>query len=163
MESGDVEGRDEQKPEGEAEGQDPAVRRAPIKPSSEEVERHNTTHIPRRMWCKVCAEAALQEDPHYKSGVDHKDDGVPEVHMDYKEIRKGKRPFLVMRERASGATFGVRCSSKGDDDSWAVKRCNEKLVDWGLSRVRLTIRSDGEPAIRAFRKAMKDGRAGEAG
>ena len=148
-------------PDADAEGQVPMVRRAPVKPSPDEVDRHNTTHIPRRAWCKVCVEAAIQEDPHHKSGVDHKSDGIPEVHMDYKEIRKGKRPFLVMRERSSGATFGVRTQCKGDGDIWAVKRCNEKLSGWGLETVRLTIRSDGEPAIKAFRQAMKDDRKAE--
>ena len=98
------------------EGQDPKGRTAPAKPSPEEVARHNLTHIPRRMWCKVCAEADIQEDPHWKSGVDHKSEGMPEVHMDYKEIRKGKRPFLVLRERGTGSTFGVRCSQKGPGD-----------------------------------------------
>ena len=79
-------------------GQDPKGRNAPAKPSPEEIAKHNLTHIPRRMWCKFCAEADIQEDPHWKSGVEHKDDGVPQAHMDYKEIRKGKRPFLVLRE-----------------------------------------------------------------
>ena len=69
------------------------VRRAPMKPSPEEVERHDATHIPRRMLCKVCAEAVLQEDPHFKLGVDHRDDEILEVQMDHKEIRKGQRPF----------------------------------------------------------------------
>ena len=36
------------------EGQDPRERRAPVKPSPEEVANHNLTHIPRRMWCKIC-------------------------------------------------------------------------------------------------------------
>ena len=93
---------------GDQEGQEAVARRAPVKPSPEEVERHNLTHIPRRMWCKICAEAALKEDPHRRSGVDHKVTGIPEVHMDYKELRKGSRPILVMRERASGATVGIR-------------------------------------------------------
>ena len=37
------------------------------------------------MWCKICAEADIQEDPHRNSKVDHKDEGVPEIHMDYKD------------------------------------------------------------------------------
>jgi hypothetical protein len=94
------------------EGQDPSERKAPMKHSPEEVARHNLTHIPRRMWCKVCAEADMQEDPHRKSKVDHKDDGIPEVHMDYKELHKGERPFPILRERATGSTFGMRCSQK---------------------------------------------------
>ena len=151
----------EVEPEEDAEGQDARVRRSPVKPTPEEVERHNATHIPRREWCSVCREAALQEDPHWKSGEDHASDGVPEVHLDYKEVRKGKRPFLVMRERAFGATFGVRVETKGSGDPWATKRCIEKIADWGLSKVRICMRSDGEPSIKAFRQGIKDGRLGE--
>ena len=143
------------------EGQDPSERKAPMKPSPEEVSRHNLTHIPRRMWCKVCAEADMQEDPHRKSKVDHKDDGIPEVHMDYKELHKGKRPFLILRERATGSTFGMRCSQKGPGDAWVVKRCVENIEQWGLARVRMMVRSDGEPAIKALRDAIKQARKGE--
>ena len=73
------ESREVEGPEGEVgeEGQDPKERRAPMKPSPEEVAKHNLTHIPRRMWCKICAEADLQEDPHRKSKIDHKGDGIP--------------------------------------------------------------------------------------
>ena len=85
-ESRDVKGPREDDRE---EGQDPRERKAPMKPSPEDVARHNLTHIPRRMWCKVCAEADMQEDPHKKSKIDHKDNGIPEVHMDYKELHKG--------------------------------------------------------------------------
>ena len=143
------------------EGKEAKERRAPTKPSPEEVAKHDLTHIPRRMWCKVCAEADLQEDPHVKSRVDHKDDGIPQVHMDYKELHKGKRPFLVLRERATGATFGMRCMQKGPGDEWAVKRCVEKIEQWGLARVRLTVRSDGEPAIKSLREAIKQARKSE--
>ena len=76
----------------EEEGQPPNVRNAPRKPSQEEVDQHNVTHIPRRMWCRVCAEAAIQEDLHVKSKIDPKQDGGVEIHMDYKEVRKGHPP-----------------------------------------------------------------------
>ena len=81
--------------------------------------------------------------------------------MDYREVGKGKRPFLIMLERSSGATFGVRCAAKGDSDAWAIQRCNEKLIDWGIAKVRLCVRSDGEPAIKALRRAMREGRKAE--
>ena len=37
------------------EGAEPVLRNAPIKPDQEEVDRHYATHIPRRVWCRVCA------------------------------------------------------------------------------------------------------------
>ena len=67
---------------------------------------------------------------------------------------------MVMRVRGTGATFGVRCSKKGPDDKWAVKRCVEQIAEWGLTNVRLMIRSDGDNAIKAFRQAMCSTRVG---
>ena len=98
--------------------------------------------------------------PHRKHDEDHREDGIPEVHMDYKELMKGQRPLMIIRARATGATFGVRCSKKGPDDKWAVRRCVEKTAEWGLTNVRLMIRSDGENVIKAFRQAMCSTRAG---
>ena len=83
------------------------------------------------------------------------------MHLDYKELRKGKRPFIVMSARGSGATFGVRANVKGDSDNWAVRKCVERLDGWGLKQVRITVRSDGEPAIRSLRQAIKDSREAE--
>ena len=78
--------------EGE-EGKDPKGRNAPVKPSPEEVAKHNLTHIPRRMWCKVCAEADIQEDPHRRSGADHKDDGEPEFTWTTKRFERASGHF----------------------------------------------------------------------
>ena len=81
--------------------------------------------------------------------------------MVYKEFRNGRIPFLIMRERATGSTFSVRCTQKGPGDQWAVKRCAEWIDRWGLAEVRLMIRSGGEPAIKAFRSAVKEARSGK--
>ena len=67
---------------------------------------------------------------------------------------------MVLRVRASGATFGVRCNKKGPDDKWAVKLYVENIAEWGLTNARLMIRSDGENAIKAFRQVMCSTRAG---
>ena len=142
------------------EGQDPSVKKAQIKPTKDEVEKHNLTYIPRRMWCKICAEAAIQEDPHRRNPDDHECEGIPEIHMDYKELRKGQRPFLVMRDRKAWATFGARCLKKGPDDTWMVRKCVERIDSWGMKEAKLMIRSDGENAIKALRKAIVEERQG---
>ena len=69
----------------EEQGQAPIERKAPAKPTQDVLNKHNLTHIPRRMWCPICAKAMLGEDPHRKQDEDHREDGIPEVHMDYKE------------------------------------------------------------------------------
>ena len=63
-ESSDIDGGGGEVPEGE-EGAEPVLRHAPIKPDQEEVDRHYATHIPRRLWCPVCVQASLEEDPHF--------------------------------------------------------------------------------------------------
>ena len=70
----DVEGEDQAEHRREAggepedgsdgeEGPEPVLRNAPTKPDQDEVDRHYTTHVPRRLWCPICAEASLEEDP----------------------------------------------------------------------------------------------------
>ena len=44
--------------------------RDPGKPTEEEIERHNKTHVPARPWCPVCVEAKGIEDPHCKADPD---------------------------------------------------------------------------------------------
>jgi hypothetical protein len=149
----------DQEDEGE-QGQPPMERKAPVKPTQDAVNKHNLTHIPRRMWCPICAKAMLEEDPHRRHEEDHREGGIPEVHMYYKELRKGQRPLMVMLVRGTGATFGLRCNKKGPDDNWAVKRCVEQTAEWGLTNVRLMIRSNAENAIKVFRQAMCSTRAG---
>lgn len=80
-------------------------RTAPVKSSQEEVERHYAMHIPRRMWCKVCTVAAIQGVPHWSAKESHKVDGIPEIHMGYKEVQNGLRPCIITREREAGVAF----------------------------------------------------------
>ena len=140
------------------EGQDPALRRAPAKPDPEEVEKHFATHIPRRMWCPICAQATMEEDQHFRAEEDHKAGGLPMVCMDYKEVSKGTPPHVVLRLRGTGSTYGVRTLQKGSGDQWLVRR----LVDWidsrGIKDCELWVKSDGEPAIRALQRATRERR-----
>ena len=54
---------------------------SPGKPSPEEVEHHNLTHLPYRSWCRHCVRGRKKELPHK---VTHRDGGdLPEVHLDF--------------------------------------------------------------------------------
>ena len=47
------------------EGVDPIPRPSPSRPEQAEVDTHFAAgHVPRRIWCPICAQAALDEDPH---------------------------------------------------------------------------------------------------
>ena len=140
------------------EGAEPVLRNAPVKPDQEEVDRHYATHIPRRLWCPVCVQASLEEDPHFRAEVDHKDDGVPMVCMDYKELEKGRPLHIVIRERATGRTYGAKCLRKGPPDAWLVTRLAIKIGSWGLQDTKLWVKSDGEPAIKALQRAIGEER-----
>ena len=100
-------------------------------------------------------QASLEEDPHRRADVDHNESGLVMVCLDYKEIKKGERPYLVVRERCTGATCGVRCEQKGPSDKWVVKKVVEKMGDWGLGEVVLWVRSDGAPSIKLLQEAIR--------
>ena len=147
--------RDEHGVEVDEQGPLPQLRTTPDQPSQDEIERHNAAgHIPRRLWCPVCCRASLEEDPHHHSGVDHRDDGIPLVCLDYKELSKSQPPHLVMRVRGTGATYGVRSSRKGPEDRWLIRRLAAKIKTSGLGEVNLWVKSDGEPAIVAVQRAL---------
>ena len=52
---------------------------SPIKPSREEVETHNLTHLPYRNWCRHCVRGRGKESAH----TEGKGDGgeLPELHL----------------------------------------------------------------------------------
>ena len=151
---------DEHEEEAGERGPLPRLRRAPAQPDQDEVDQHNASgHIPRRLWCPACVRASLEEDPHRHAGVDHRDEGLPLVCLDYKELSKDQPPHLVMRVRGTGATYGVRCSRKGPEDQWLVERLVSKLEAWGMQDIHLWVKSDGEPAIVALQRAIRDRRA----
>ena len=41
----------------------PKLLRRTIRPSAEDVEPHNATHVPYRNWCPICVMARGKEDP----------------------------------------------------------------------------------------------------
>ena len=64
--------------------------------------------------------------------------------------------MLVARDRMSGMTFAMAVERKGAADPHAVT----KLTEWvdALGSTKVSIRSDGEPAIKQVAAAVRDGR-----
>ena len=53
-----------------------------VRPTSEEVDKHNATHLTFRSWCPFCVAGRAKNEPHYKS-EEHKPMGVNVVSIDY--------------------------------------------------------------------------------
>ena len=84
---GQVEPEIECQPCGEGEGTEQAGQRrtirvtTPYKPSQDEVEEHELTHLPYRSWCKHCIRGRGKETSHQQQSEE--DRTVPEFHMDF--------------------------------------------------------------------------------
>ena len=93
----------------------------PIAPSQEEWDEHFRTHINFRNWCPVCVEARGRENPHNRRKEQVRP-GLPTICLDYKEIRKGRAPIVVVKDQATKSTFCHQALRKGATDQWIVSR-----------------------------------------
>ena len=61
------------------------IRRKPrvYQTTPEEVEDHNRTHIPTRVWCRCCRMAKCKNDPRRKGNGAGNNREVPVIAMDY--------------------------------------------------------------------------------
>ena len=72
------------------EGQAPTLLRSPIRPSAEDVEKHDATHVPYRNWCPICVAARGKEDPHRRqvgARQRRRKAGLPKFSLDYQELK----------------------------------------------------------------------------
>ena len=65
---------------------------------------------------------------------------------------------IVVRERSTGSTYGVKCKRKGPSDEWVVRRIVETIDSWGLKNFVIWVKHDCEPSIRALQAAVRDAR-----
>ena len=90
--------------EGESAGREVKKMNSPMKPSREEVETHNLTHLPYRNWCRHCVRGRGKEASH-KVGSGEVGD-YPEFYFDWcfpGEEEAGKNLIvLVGRMRGIG-------------------------------------------------------------
>ncbi len=157
-------------------GRIPRTLTPPIKPSTADIEKHYTTHIPPRPWCPVCVMARIKEDPH--SRIDHSEEereedksGLPIIAMDYQEFDKlvtekeesrndgdEKVKSIVVKDEATGSVLSYRITKKGPGDEWLMKRIVKDLKEW--SRHHIICKTDGEPAMTAVQDALQRLREG---
>ena len=103
----DVEVSDEQE---EEETETPMPMTVPCRPSEEEVDRHNLSHLPFRSWCKFCVMGRAQSHPHWQK--EKEESGVPVISWDYgylkeekEAIKDGEFPMVVWKDSNSKASM----------------------------------------------------------
>ena len=98
--------------------------RDPGAPSRAEVEAHEATHLPFRIWCEVCVAGRRDNPAHLR--VPREPGGVPEVGFDYAFVRREAEEetvtLLVMKDRDSRAirAWVVPVKGVGADMAHAV-------------------------------------------
>ena len=88
---------------------------SPCKPSPEEIDLHNLSHVPFRNWCGHCIKGRGRETVHKRSS--HCDRRVPEVSFDYafpgSQGSDTTLKILVGRVRQANMTLSMVVPSKG--------------------------------------------------
>ena len=152
----------------------------PRQPSAAEVEAHNVSHQPPRLWCKHCVATRCIASPHPRGSGENPE--IPVVSMDYcypgvakeakvqmaklanerrergeaavdDEVPAGISPELIVHDSESSGTFAISVSRKGACYD-AVTRVREMLEFLGYPRIIL--KNDQEPAIVALSQAIRD-------
>ena len=168
--------KDEQEEVGQdEEAQDAKLNPHGVRPTSEEVEKHNATHLPFRTWCPFCVAGKAKNEPHYKS-EEHKPMGVNVVSIDYafmgdtnivdeadeeasdEESEIANRnsqnmPILVMRCRKTKFIFARVVPRKGRHP-YTVRRVGQDISAI-LGYKRVVIKSDQEPAIKKLKAQVR--------
>ncbi len=166
---------------GEEEGQEPKVPSHGVKPSQEEIDRHNATHIPFRNWCPFCVAGKAKDNPHFSEEVDPLS-GVNVVQIDYlflgdkeenegpvvedadeedadsereeEDLKNGKTmPVLVLRDRKHKYITARVVPRKGRHP-YTVRRLGQDITQiLGYNRVH--IKSDQEPAVKKLKAQVR--------
>ena len=93
-----------------------------FKPSVEEVNNHNLTHIPFRSWCPFCVAGKAKDNPHFR--VDQEDIDMNVIDMDYMFL-SGKEPSVeVGIDQVSEDE-----DEEEDEDLVECDGCGEKDID----------------------------------
>ena len=130
------------------------VIRTPEGPSKIEREAHEATHMPYRSWCVACVAGRGVASPHVQSKQEREKD---EIGMDYcfpRGVKDDAPKVLAMRSRKDGTTLALVVPKKGLSEEWVAARIAKAIDDIGLDKVTMIVKSDGEPAMKALRRAV---------
>jgi len=132
---------------------------SPVKPTMEEVQEHNISHLPYRSWCSHCvrgrgrtlAHRRIQESDEVKARR------RPVVAIDYFYLGARSEetlPLLAMLDESMERLFSIAMPCKGVGHQY----CNAIVVKLMrcLGLQNAILRSDGERALVALRQAVQE-------
>jgi len=126
-----------------------------IRPSQDEVDEHERTHMPFRSWCKHCVFGKAKNDPHRKHAA--QDATVPCISIDYMYMHEGRDrepsdqdvlPIIVMKDRMSKGVFAFVVPKKGECEYAALRAAQDLNKTLGYKKIIL--KGDQEPALRVL-------------
>ena len=136
----------------------PNVRDVSKEPTDKEIEEHYMHHSDFRQWCPHCVKGkAVSYGSRRRQNLD---DGLPTICIDYmfmgdqqgREEEKGM-PMLVMKDKRTKVLWARVVPAKGVN-AHAVKQLAKQITLLGHKRI--LFKSDGEPAIKALKEAVKN-------
>ena len=107
---------------GSPEGHAPAFLRSPIRPSAEDVDKHDATHVPCRNLCPICFAARGKEAPHKRqvgASREKRKASLPKFSLDYQEL-KSKPKIQAESQAAEDAESVLRIVVGKDEPTGAV-------------------------------------------
>ena len=136
----------------------PRICRRPLAPTKAEVEEHNRTHAEYRSWCPHCVRGKSISMQHRRGNPEEEKLGVT-ISIDYafksaEEAEEDVSPVLVAYDSSCKSIWVMEVEHKGVDAHVGVEWLHEKLQMAGYGGVKITVKSDGEPSILAFKHAL---------
>ena len=127
----------------------------PRKPTVEEIDEHELTHVPYRNWCPICVMAKGKELDHRKSNDEPR--GLSEYSFDYcfpGDESGFKLTVLVGKEKVTGMCFATAVPTKGASGKFAVDKAVEYMEEMGDHTGKVIVKTDQEPSIQYFVKDL---------
>ena len=158
-ESEGIEDRKGEAEEEVEESRQPKIARVPVKPTKAEWDAHMLLHAEYRSWCPYCVRGKAHSNQHALNKKEEEKIGVT-ISMDYTymgseddENDENGVAHLVMHDNGTSALWCMKVDSK-EAKPEIVAWMNQNLIDAGYVGVKLTLKSDGEPAMRALKRAL---------
>ena len=137
----------------------PVVRDISREPTQKEVEEHYMHHADFRQWCPHCVKGKAVSFGSRKR-TDGEEEAVPMISVDYmfmadRQVKEEERgmPILVLKDRRSKLTWARVVPAKGVN-AYAIKQTAKMITLLGYTKI--IFKSDGEPAIKALKEAIKN-------
>ena len=131
----------------------------PRKPSEQEVQDHELTHIPYSYWCHICVRCKGKDMDH-RTAVEG-ERSVSEYALDYcfpGDEFGFKLVVLAGREKVMGMYFATAKPTKGSIGRFAVDKVLDFVDELGDRGARIIVKSDQEPAIKTLIKDVVEAR-----